>query len=58
MPVAPVLNYEEVKVEPQFRENGYVVEVQHPSYGTYTTVGVPAKYSHTPALAVGIAPGR
>ena len=40
-PVGPVLDYQEVKTHPQFRDNNYIVEVEHPVWGTTTTVGVP-----------------
>lgn len=56
MPVAPVLNFEEVRNEPHFRQNGYVVDAEHPTYGTYSTVGVAARYSDTPPGALGVAP--
>jgi crotonobetainyl-CoA:carnitine CoA-transferase CaiB-like acyl-CoA transferase len=47
---------QEISTHPQMRENDYVVEIDHPSYGKLLTTGVPARYSHTAAPPVGIAP--
>ena len=56
VPIAPVLDYEGVRNHPQMRENGYIVEVDHPAWGKVSTVGVMGQYSETPAPPVGIAP--
>lgn len=56
MPCAPVLNHAEVMAHPQIRANNYVVDVEHPTYGTVTTTGVAARYSSTPAPPTRTAP--
>jgi len=55
VPVGPVLDYQEVAEHPQMRANGYVTEAEN-QYGRFRTVGVPARYSGTPAPPVGVAP--
>lgn len=52
VPCGPVLNYAEVVEHPQVWENNYVQKVTT-TFGELTTVGVPAKYSRTPAPPVG-----
>lgn len=52
IPCGPVLNYAEVVDHPQVTANNYVQKVQN-KFGEFTTVGVPAKYSRTPAPPVG-----
>lgn len=54
VPCGPVLNYAEVVDHPQVLANNYVQKVTT-TFGELTTVGVPAKYSRTPASHVGIA---
>merc|ERR1712151_294186 len=54
VPCGPVLNYAEVMEHPQVLANNYVQKV-NTTFGELTTVGVPAKYSRTPAPRVGIA---
>jgi len=55
VPVGPVLDYADVAAHPQMRANSYVTEVEN-QYGRFKTVGVPARYSDTPAPPVGTAP--
>ena len=45
---APVQDYLDVWNDPQAQINGYVASVEHPSYGTIKTVGIPIKLSETP----------
>jgi len=56
VPVGPVLDYQQVKNHPQMRENGYIVDIDHPSWGKISTVGVMGIYSETPAPPVGVSP--
>src|ERR1700726_1556447 len=45
IPCGPILSMKELAVEPSLRETGTVVEVHHPTRGTYLTVGNPIKLS-------------
>lgn len=45
IPVGPVLSMKELAEQPALRENGTVVEVEHPERGSYLTVGCPVKLS-------------
>lgn len=56
VPVGPVLDYQQVKNHPQMLANDYIVDVEHPSWGKISTVGVMGIYSETPAPPVGVAP--
>ena len=56
VPCGPVLEYAEVLAEPQFWENGYIVEVEHPQFDGYLSVGVPVRFSETPGAVQGPAP--
>ncbi len=49
IPVGPILSMKEVAEEPSLRATGTVVEVDHPTRGTYLTVGNPIKLSDSPA---------
>ncbi|MCS7277088.1 MAG: CoA transferase [Dehalococcoidia bacterium] len=47
---SPVQDYQEVLEDPQARENGYLVEYDHPAVGhPVRLVGHPVQYSRTPA---------
>jgi CoA:oxalate CoA-transferase len=46
---APVYDYRQVSEEPQARDNGYLVPVQHPRLGEITMVNCPIQFSETPA---------
>ncbi len=50
---APVRDYAEVAADQGSRDNGYLVDVEHPDYGPTTVIGSPIRFSETPA-AVGI----
>ncbi len=45
IPVGPILSMKEIAEEPSLRATGTVVEVDHPTRGTYLTVGNPVKMS-------------
>ena len=52
VPCGPVLSMQELSREPSLRGTGTVVEVDHPTRGTYLTVGNPIKLSDSPADVV------
>jgi len=45
IPCGPILSMEELMAEPSLRATGTIVEVDHPTRGTYLTVGNPIKMS-------------
>jgi formyl-CoA transferase len=45
IPVGPILSMKEIAEEPSLRHTGTVVEVDHPTRGTYLSVGNPIKLS-------------
>jgi formyl-CoA transferase len=49
IPCGPILSMQELAVEPSLRKTGTVVEVDHPTRGTYLTVGNPIKLSDSPS---------
>ena len=49
IPCGPILSMKEIAEEPSLRQTGTVVEVEHPTRGTYLTVGNPIKMSDSPA---------
>lgn len=48
IPCGPVLSMKELSQEPSLRATGTVVEVDHPTRGTYLSVGNPIKLSDSP----------
>ena len=48
VPAAPVLSIDEVFEHPQIRNNGIVVEEEHPAYGRYRAIRPAARFSATP----------
>lgn len=56
VPCGPVYDYAGVAGEPQFWENGYLVEVPHPHFGKIGMVGIPVLLSETPGRVQGPAP--
>lgn len=48
VPCGPILSMKEIAEEPALRKTGTVVEVDHPTRGTYLTVGNPIKLSDSP----------
>ncbi len=49
IPSGPILSMKELAEEQSLRETGTIVEVDHPTRGTYLTVGNPIKLSASPA---------
>jgi formyl-CoA transferase len=49
IPCGPILSMKELAVEPSLRATGTVVEVEHPTRGSYLTVGNPIKLSDSPS---------
>jgi len=48
-PCAPIKNFLELGDDPQALANDYIMEVDHPTYGREKVVGLPYKFSETPA---------
>ena len=53
---APVATYEELVDDPQVRANDYIVEIDHPTRGRIPVIGVPWRFSETPAEVAAAAP--
>ncbi len=53
---APVQDYETLLSDPQALENGYVIDIDHPTAGPMQAVGFPWRFSETPAEAAPAAP--
>jgi formyl-CoA transferase len=49
IPCGPILSMKELAEDPSLRATGTVVEVEHPTRGTYLTVGNPVKLSDSPS---------
>lgn len=49
IPCGPILSTKEIIEDASLRDNGIVVEVEHPERGTYVTVGSPLRLSDSPA---------
>ena len=49
VPCGPVLSMKELSQEASLRETGTIVEVEHPTRGSYLSVGNPIKLSDSPA---------
>lgn len=47
----------EASRDPQIRANDYAVDLDHPEFGRYTTIGMPFSYSATPTALAGPSPG-
>ena len=52
VPCGPILSMKELAEEPALRETGTIVEVDHPTRGSYLTVGNPIKLSDSPTEVV------
>jgi crotonobetainyl-CoA:carnitine CoA-transferase CaiB-like acyl-CoA transferase len=48
IPAGPVLEFDEAMADPHVLARGMVVETEHPSAGTFKTLGIPVKLSDTP----------
>lgn len=53
---SPVLRPTDLADDRQARENGYVVQIEHPNIGPLRMVGAPASFSETPVHVDGYAP--
>jgi formyl-CoA transferase len=49
VPCGPILSMKDLVEEPSLRQTGTVVEVDHPTRGSYLTVGNPIKLSDSPS---------
>ena len=49
IPCGPILSMKEIAEDESLRKTGTVVEVEHPTRGTYLTVGNPIKMSDSPS---------
>ncbi len=56
VPCGPVYSYEDVVGEPQFWQNGYLTNVEHPHFPGHRAVGIPFELSETPGQIQGPAP--
>ena len=56
MAFSPVLDLTEIASDPQVITNEYITEVDHPSLGKVKVIGVPIKFSQTPAQIQNCAP--
>ena len=48
VPCGPILSTKDLMEDPDLREAGLIVEVEHPQRGTYTTIGCPFTLSDSP----------
>src|SRR5205085_5918665 len=48
IPAGPVLKFDEAMADPHIVARGMVVDTEHPSAGTFKTLGIPVKLSDTP----------
>lgn len=48
VPCGPIMSMKELADEPSLRDTGTIVEVEHPTRGSYLTVGNPIKLSDSP----------
>lgn len=48
VPVGPIYELDEMVAEPQMRENGYIVDVEHPTDGSLPMLMAPLTFSRTP----------
>lgn len=53
---APVQSYADLAEDPQMIANDYLVDVQHPTFGTLREIGIPVRLSETPGRVRGPAP--
>ncbi|MCP5029420.1 MAG: CoA transferase [Actinomycetia bacterium] len=43
--------------DPQIRANDFIVDLEHPAFGSYSAVGMPVQFSQSPASVRGPSPG-
>jgi crotonobetainyl-CoA:carnitine CoA-transferase CaiB-like acyl-CoA transferase len=53
---APVQTYHDIVKDPQARTNGYVIDLDHPHYGTVTVAGSPLMFGRIPTVPQGLPP--
>lgn len=46
----PVNDYQDLAADPQVKHNNMFVDIEHPQGGTFTTVGIPCRFSETPGV--------
>jgi crotonobetainyl-CoA:carnitine CoA-transferase CaiB-like acyl-CoA transferase len=51
VPCGPVNRLEDTVADPQVLHNNMIIELEHPKYGPYQTVGTPMRFSRTPVGA-------
>ncbi|MYB42351.1 MAG: CoA transferase [Chloroflexi bacterium] len=56
IPCGPVYDYAGVAAEPQHWQNGYLVELDHPTFPNHRTIGMSVQLSETPGGVRGPAP--
>ncbi len=56
VPCGPIYDYASVEADPQFWQNGYLAEVEHPNFPGHQAVGIPVTMSETPPRVQGVAP--
>ncbi len=56
VPTGPILDISQVHADPQIRARNMAVELDHPSAGRITNIGIPAKLSRTPGALRTAAP--
>ena len=56
VPCGPVYDYAGVAAEPQHWQNGYLVNLEHPTFPGHRTIGIPVQLSETPGGVQGPAP--
>ena len=50
IPCGPILSMKEIAEDQSLRKTGTIVEVEHPTRGSYLTVGNPIKLSDSPTV--------
>jgi crotonobetainyl-CoA:carnitine CoA-transferase CaiB-like acyl-CoA transferase len=53
---SPILDLTELASDPQVMANEYITDVEHPTLGKVKMMGIPVKFSETPAQIRGFAP--
>jgi len=53
---APVQTYHDIVKDPQARTNGYVIDLEHPHYGTTAVAGSPLMFGRKPTVPQGRPP--
>lgn len=56
LPISPVYDLTDLEADPQIHARRMILTEEHPIAGTYRTIGVPLKFSETPAVPAWPAP--